>query len=115
MVWGGISGVRTVRREDTHVTTPDEFLVVETQDRVVRVQELWVENDFDAVRGSVEELDPTDLVQNRVVGIVGHVMGRDRWERVTLERKDSTFEQNLIFLAEQGGWVGHFGSVLAAL
>jgi hypothetical protein len=44
----------TVRRENTEMTTPNKLLVVQTQDGVVGVQELGVEDDLDSITGSVE-------------------------------------------------------------
>jgi hypothetical protein len=103
----------TVRREDTQVAASNKLLVIETQDRVIGVQELGVEDDFDPVGASVEELDPPELVKNWVVGIVGHVVCGDRGERIALECKDSTFEEDLVFVREKGFGIGNFGTDLA--
>ena len=53
-----------VAREDSQVATVYELLVVHTQDHVVAVQEVRVEDDL-------------DLGQNQVVVIVRHVVRRD--------------------------------------
>jgi hypothetical protein len=86
----------TVRREDTQVTTSDKLLVIKTQDRVIRVEELWVEDDLDPIGGSVEQLDPSDLIQDWVVGVVGHVVRDDGWEGVSLQGEDSSLEEDLV-------------------
>lgn len=102
----------TVRWEDTQMTTSDKLFVIQTQDRVVGVQELGVEDDLDSISRSVEQLDSSDLVQDWVGGIVGHVMSDNRRERVSLERKHSSFEENLVFRREEIFRLGHFSSVL---
>ena len=67
-----------VAREDSQVATVYELLIVHTQDRVVAVQEVRVEDDLDAVVRVVEELHAPDLGQNWVVVIVCHDVHRDR-------------------------------------
>lgn len=74
------------------MATPDKFLVVQTEDWVVAVQEFGVEDNLDTVRRPVEQLNPADLVQDRVVGIVCHVMGRNGRQRVSLKGEYSAFE-----------------------
>jgi hypothetical protein len=95
------------------VTTPDKFFVIEAEDGVIRVQELGVEDDLDTIRIPIEELYSTNLVQDRVVCIVGHVVGHDRGERIAAEGEDATLEQNLVFGGEELGRIGNFGAVLA--
>jgi hypothetical protein len=95
------------------VTTPDKLFVIQTQDRVVRVQELGVEDDLDPVVLLVEQLSPPDLVQDRIVGIVLHVVGSHGRERVPLERKHSTLEEDLVFVRQQALGVGNLGSELS--
>ena len=84
----------------------DELLVVHTKDWVVAVQEVGMEHNFDAVRRVVEQLNTPDLVQDRVIVVVGHVVCRHGRERVALEGKDSTFEENLILVGQEGIWRG---------
>ena len=60
------------------MATPHKLLIVHTQDGVVAVQEVRVEDDLDAVTRVVEERQAPDLGQNRVVVIVRHVVRRDR-------------------------------------
>ena len=50
-----------------------------------------MEDNLHSVVVSVEQLDATDLVQDRIMRIVGHIMRRDWWQRVTLESEDSPF------------------------
>lgn len=82
------------------MTTPDKLLVVETQDRVVGVEELGMEDHLDSVGRPVEQLDSTNLVQDRIVRVVGHVVSRDGGKGVTSKGEDSSFEENLVFLRE---------------
>ena len=95
------------------MTTPDKLFVIQTQDRVVRVQKLGVEDDLDPVILLVEQLSPPDLVQDRIVGIVLHVVGGNRRERVPLERKHSTLEEDLVLVRQQALGVGDLGSELS--
>lgn len=95
------------------MATTDKLFVVEAEDGVVGVEEFRVEDDLDSVRRAVEQLNPADLVQDRVVGIVGHVVGRYRRERVSLEGEDSALEQDLVLFAQQGSGIGDFSTVLA--
>ena len=90
-----------VTREDSQVAAAHELLVVHAQDRVVAVQEVGVEHDLDAVRGRVEELDAADLVQDRVVRVVRHVVRRDGRKRVALEREDAPLEQHLVLVRQK--------------
>lgn len=78
-----------------------ELFVVQAEDGVVAVEEVGVEDDFDAVVFRVEELDAPDLVEDRVVGIIRHVVGRDGWERVSLESEDSSFEEDSVLIGEE--------------
>lgn len=93
------------------MATSDKLFVIQTQNRVVRVQELWVEDDLHSIARSVEQLDSSDLVQDWVGTVVGHVVGNDRWQRVSLEGEDSSLEQDLVFRGEQIFRLGDFGSV----
>ena len=78
------------------MAAPDKFFVIESQNWVVRVQELRVEDDFDAISRSVEQLNSANLVEDWIIGIVCHVVCDDGRERVPLERKDSSFDQDLV-------------------
>lgn len=89
--------------EDSQVTPSNEFLVVKSQDRVVRVQEVRVEHNLHAVVVSVEQLHAADLVQDWIGGIVCHVMRRDRRERVTLQRVDTALQQHLVLVRKKFG------------
>ena len=95
------------------MTSSNKLFVIHTQDRVVGVQEFGVEDDLDTVVLLVEQLGPSDLVQDRIVGVVLHVVGGDGRQRVSLERKDSTLEKDLVFVGQQGLGVGNLGTDLA--
>ena len=79
------------------MTTSNKLLVIETQDRVVGVQEFGVEDNLDSVRRLVEQVNSSDLVKNRVGSIVGHVVGDNGRKRVSLQGEDSSLEKNLVF------------------
>lgn len=99
--------------EDAQVATTDELFVVQTQDWVVGVQELRMEDDFNTVAGAVEELNTTDLVENGIVAVVLHVVGDDGRKRVALERENTLLERNLVGIREQSSRVYHIAARLA--
>lgn len=80
----GITPRLVVRGKDTQMATSHEIIVVQGKDRVGGVQELRVENNLDTVRRVVEELNPSDLVQNGVFVVINHVVGNDRGESMSL-------------------------------
>lgn len=92
------------------MATTDELLVIQTQDWVVRVQEFWVEDDLDSVGASVEELDSSDLVQDRVGAVVLHVVGNDGRKRASLQREDSPFQGDLVGIQQERVGIGYLGS-----
>lgn len=83
------------------MASTDEFFIVHAENGVVRVQEIGVEDNLDAVGLRVEELDAADLVQDRVIVVVGHVVGRDWRQSVALQSEDTTLQQNLVFVGEK--------------
>lgn len=95
------------------MASPDELLVVEAEDRVVGVEELGVEDDLDPVRRTIEELHAADLVQDRVVRVVGHVVRRDGRERVAAEREHAPLEQDLVLVREERRRVRDLGTLLS--
>jgi hypothetical protein len=70
----------------TEVAPSDKLLIVHAKHRIICVEEIGVKDDLDAVMRSVEEPDTPDLIQNRVVRVVCHVVRRHCWERVAFER-----------------------------
>lgn len=89
-----------VRRKDTQVCATHKVVVVKREHRVRRVQELWVEDDLDAVRWVVEELYPTDLVQNRILAVVDHVVRDNRGKSVSLHGKETATKQDTVLAGE---------------
>jgi hypothetical protein len=95
------------------MTSSNKLFVIHAQNRVVGVQKLGVEDDLDTIVLLVEQLSPSDLVQDRIVGVVLHVVGGDGRQRVSLERKDSSLEKDLVFVRQQGLGIGNLGTDLA--
>ena len=83
------------------MASTDEFFVVHAENGVVRVQEIGMEDNLDAVGLRVEELNAANLVQNRVVVVVRHVVGGDWRQSVALQSEDTTLQQNLVFVREK--------------
>lgn len=59
-----------------------------------------MEHDLDSVAARVEELDATDLAENRVTCVVRHVVSDDGREGVALESEDAAFEEDFVFFGE---------------
>jgi len=61
----------------------------------------------------VEELNPSDLVENGIGSVVDHVVGDDRREGVSLESEHSSLEEDLILRREKLAVGEDLGSVLS--
>ena len=61
------------------VAPSDKFLIVHTKNRVVRIEKIWMKDYLDAVMRRIEEPHTPDLIKNRVVRIVRHVVRRHSW------------------------------------
>lgn len=60
-----------------------------------------MEDDLHAVVVVIEELNSADLVENRIVVIVGHVVGCHWGECVPLQRQDTTLQQDVVFFGQK--------------
>lgn len=94
----GISPWLVITGEYTQMTPSHEFLIIETQDWIARIQEIRMEDNLDAVRGRVEHLHAADLPENRVTCVVRHVVRYNGREGVALQSENATFEENLVFI-----------------
>lgn len=92
------------------MATTHKLFVVQTKNGVVRVQKLRVEDDLDSIRASVEELDSSDLIQDRVGAVVLHVVGDDRGKRVPLQRENSPLQRDLVRIEQKRAGIGYLGS-----
>lgn len=97
------------------MTPSHKLFIIKTQNRVIAVQEIRVEDDFNSVGTAVEQLHAADLVENGISRVLDHVVRDDGRERIALERKDAALEQDLILRVEQylqvGSLVGRFAVV----
>lgn len=92
------------------MTTSDKVVVVEGEERIVAVQELRVEDNLNSIGRMVEQVDSSDLVQDWIFGIIGHVVRDDRWQGVSLQCIHSSLEQDLLLRCHQLGGVWDFGA-----
>ena len=60
------------------MASSNELLVAETQQRIVAVQEVGVEDDLDSVLRVVEQVAPLEGQEDWVLLVVNNVVGRDR-------------------------------------
>lgn len=104
---GSVSPGLIVGSENAQMATSDEIIVVEGKNRVSRVEELGVEDDLDSVRRVVEQLHSSDLVQNRVLMIVDHVVGDDGRKSTSLHGEEATAEQDSILGGNELLLIGH--------
>ena len=65
---------------------------------------------LDPVIPLVEELDPPDVVENRVCGVTVNVMGDDGREVWPLGSVDATLQSDRVLLVQQVLCVGNFTS-----
>ena len=93
---GSVTPGFVVRAEDTHVRTTNEVIVVDGKDRVGGAQELGVEDDLYAIRGLIEKLATSDLVENGVLGVVVHVVCDDRRQGVALHSEEAAAKHDLV-------------------
>lgn len=98
--------------EDAEMGAAHELVVVEWEDGVGGVKELGVEDDLDAVGGVVEELHAADLVEDRVLGVVGHVVRDDGWEAVALHGEEAAAEEDAVLGCDEVLGVGHWVAVV---
>lgn len=95
------------------MTTPNKLFIIQTQDGVVTVQEFGVEDNLDPVFGPVEQLYPPELVQNRVICVIRHIVRDDRRQRVSLQGEHPSLEQNPVLVGEQIFRIRNLCTVLA--
>ena len=79
------------------MTSTNKLLVVKAQNRVATVQKVRMEYDFHAIVAVVEQFDSANLVEDRIIGVVSHVMSDNRGKRISFQCKDPTLQQYLIF------------------
>ena len=76
--------------ENSKMTSANKLLVVKTQNRVATVQKVRMEYDFHTIMAVVEQFDTANLVEDWIVGVVGHVMSDNWGKRISLQCKDPT-------------------------
>jgi len=74
------------------MTTPNKLFIIQTKDRVIRIQEFRMENNFNPISRPVEQFNSSDLVQDGIVGVVGHVVRSDGGKGVSFKGEYSSFE-----------------------
>jgi hypothetical protein len=79
------------------MTPSHEFLVVQSQNWIIRVQEIGVKDDFHTVVVLIVKLYSSDLTQDWVVRIIHHVMRRNWWEGISFKGIYTPFQLNLVF------------------
>ena len=52
----------------------------------------------------IEELDPTDLVENRIAMVVGHIVGGDWRKGVPFQSQDTTLQKDVVFFGQKLVW-----------
>ena len=83
------------------MATTNKFFVVETKDRIVRVEEIRMEHNLYAIAVVVEELHSADLVKNRIVGVVNHIVCGDWRKCIPFESQDTTLQKDIVFFGKK--------------
>ena len=60
-----------------------------------------MENNLYAIIVVVEELYPTDLVENGVAAIINHIMRGDWRKSVPFQGQDTTLQENVVFFGQE--------------
>lgn len=55
----------------------NKLFVIQTENGVVAIQKIWMEDNLDTIAAIVEELHPANLVENRIAGVISHIMSYD--------------------------------------
>jgi len=100
----GIAPWFIVTGEDTEMTATNKLFVIETKDGVVRVQEVGMEHYLYAIIVVIEELDPADLVENRIGMVFRHIVGGDWRKRVPFQSQDTTLQKDIVFFCQELVW-----------
>lgn len=83
-----------------------EVVIVEGQDRIGRIKELWVEDNLDAVGRVVEELNATDLVQDRILRVVEHVVRDNGRQTRSFHSKQAAPQQDAVLARDKLLFIG---------
>ena len=59
------------------MAAPHKLLIAQTEQRVVRVQEVRMEDDLDPVLGAVQEAASLERLDDRILVISNHIMSCD--------------------------------------
>ena len=60
-----------------------------------------MEHNFYAIIVVIEELHPADLVENRVIGVVSHIVRGDWRKGVPFQSQDTTLQKDIIFFGQE--------------
>ena len=76
----------------------NKVFIVQPEQRIVGAQKLGVKDDFDSIFRTIKQLDASDLIQDRIVGIIGHIMRDDGRKGISLQCKDTAFQGDHILV-----------------
>ena len=79
-----------VAREDSQVTAANKLLVVHGQQGARALQELRMEDHFDAIVSVVEELAFSQSAQNGIDSIGDHIVSADWWQTLSLPNRETS-------------------------
>jgi len=60
-----------------------------------------MEHNLHAIVMVIEELHPADLVENRVVGIVSHIVRGDRRKSIPFQSQDTALQEDVVFFGQE--------------
>lgn len=77
-----------------------EVIVIQGEDRVGGIEEFGVKDNLHSIGGVVEELHAANLVQNRILGVVDHVVGDHRGEGMAFHAEKPSPKHDPILAGE---------------
>lgn len=76
--------------ENSKMASTNKLLIIKAQNRIGAIQKVWMENNFHAIVAVVEQFDTANLVEDRIVGVIRHVVSDNWGKRISLQCKNTT-------------------------
>ncbi len=90
-----------ITRKHTQMTPPHKIIIVQSKQRIIAIQKLWMKHNFHTIISVIEHTKPSKLVQDGVVTIICHVVCYNGWECVPTKRVYPSFQNDQFFFCNQ--------------
>jgi len=101
-----------VGREHSQMGSTDKVIVIQGQHGVGGVEELGMKDNLHPIRRMVEEFHTAELVQDRILVVVDHIVGDDRGETEPFHAEQAATEEHPVLTGDEVLLVGHVVSLL---